>query len=53
MAYAFSALSSKPIMGDIAELLLDVTDYFTFSRAERVATLIEQCHQVVSEITTS
>merc|ERR1712054_379425 len=42
------------VKGNIAELLLDVTDDFTFgSGCERVATLSEDLHQVVSELTSS
>merc|ERR1712054_459960 len=42
------------VKGNIAELLLDVTDDFTFSSGgERVATLSEDLHQVVSELTSS
>merc|ERR1712198_519595 len=42
------------VKGNIAELFLDVTDDFTFgSGGERVATLGEDLHQVVSELTSS
>merc|ERR1712121_422756 len=42
------------VKGDIAELLLDVTDNLTLSSGgERVATLSEDLHQVVGELTTS
>merc|ERR1712014_171961 len=42
------------VKSNIAELLLDVTDDFTFSSGgERVATLSEDLHQVVSELTSS
>merc|ERR1711893_51656 len=42
------------VKGNIAELLLDVTDDFTFSSGgERIATLSEDLHQVVSELTSS
>merc|ERR1711974_19117 len=41
-------------MGDIAELLLDVTDNLTLSGGgERVATLSEDLHEVVGELTAS
>merc|ERR1712003_94097 len=41
-------------MGNIAELLLDVTDDLTLSSGgERVATLSEDLHQVVGELTSS
>merc|ERR1712243_153793 len=41
-------------MGDIAELLLDVTDNLTLcSGGEGVATLCEDLHQVVCELTSS
>merc|ERR1719206_1487606 len=41
-------------MGNIAELLLDVTDNLTLSSGgERVATLSEDLHQVVGELTSS
>merc|ERR1712106_736997 len=41
-------------MGNIAELLLDVTDNLTLSSGgERVATLSEDLHQVVGEFTSS
>jgi hypothetical protein len=42
------------VKGNVAELLLDVTDDFTFGGGgERVTTLGEDLHEVVSEITTS
>ena len=42
------------VEGDVAELLLDVTDDFTLSRGgERVTTLGEDLHQVVGQITSS
>merc|ERR1740128_855832 len=42
------------VKGNIAKLLLDVTDNLTFSSGgERVATLSEDLHQVVGELTTS
>merc|ERR1719312_1732842 len=42
------------VKGDIAELLLDVTDNLTLSSGgERVATLGEDLHQVVGELTSS
>merc|ERR550534_3219786 len=42
------------VKGNIAELLLDVTDNLTFSSGgERVATLSEDLHQVVGELTSS
>merc|ERR1711923_249730 len=42
------------VKGDIAELLLDVTDDLTFSGGgERVATLGEDLHEVVGELTSS
>merc|ERR1719476_804539 len=42
------------IKGNIAELLLDVTDNFTLSSGgERVTTLSEDLHEVVGEFTTS
>merc|ERR1712212_694084 len=42
------------VKGNIAELLLDVTDNLTLSSGgERVATLSEDLHQVVSELTSS
>ena len=42
------------VKGDIAQLLLDVTHNLTFScGGERVASLCEDLHQVVSEISTS
>merc|ERR1712230_29794 len=42
------------VKGDIAELLLDVTDNLTLSSGgERVATLSEDLHQVVGELTSS
>merc|ERR1719186_266310 len=42
------------VKGNIAELLLDVTDDLTLSSGgERVATLSEDLHQVVSEFTSS
>merc|ERR1712083_606695 len=42
------------VEGDIAELLLDVTDNFTFgSGGERVTTLSEDFHKVVGELTAS
>merc|ERR1719348_2286647 len=42
------------IKGNIAELLLDVTDNLTLSSSgERVATLSEDLHQVVGELTSS
>merc|ERR1712198_414554 len=42
------------VKGNIAKLLLDVTDNFTLSSCgERVATLGEDLHQVVCEFTTS
>merc|ERR1712114_118504 len=42
------------VKGNIAELLLDVTDNFTLSGGgERVATLSEDLHQVVGELTSS
>merc|ERR1712226_1632231 len=41
-------------MGNIAELLLDVTDNLTLSSGgERVTTLSEDLHQVVGELTAS
>merc|ERR1712106_741647 len=41
-------------MGNIAELLLDVTDNLTLSSGgERVATFSEDLHQVVGEFTSS
>merc|ERR1711936_266834 len=41
-------------MGNIAELLLDITDNLTLSSGgERVATLSEDLHQVVGELTSS
>merc|ERR1712066_1023858 len=41
-------------MGDIAELLLDITDNLTLSSGgERVTTLSEDLHQVVGELTAS
>merc|ERR1712223_1479464 len=42
------------VKGNIAELLLDVTDNLTLSSSgERVATLSEDLHQVVCELTSS
>ena len=42
------------VEGDVAELLLDVTDDFTLGRGgERVTTLSEDLHEVVSQITSS
>merc|ERR1719378_1358800 len=42
------------VKSNIAELLLDVTDYLTLSSSgERVATLSEDLHQVVGELTSS
>merc|ERR1712076_58746 len=42
------------VKGNIAELLLDVTDNLTLSSGgERVATLSEDLHQVVGELTSS
>ena len=42
------------VEGDVAELLLDVTDDFTLSGGrERVTTLSEDLHQVVSQVTSS
>merc|ERR1719473_147269 len=42
------------VEGDVAELLLDVTDNLTLgSRGERVAALGEDLHEVVSEVTAS
>lgn len=42
------------VKGDVAELLLDVTNDFTLgSGGESVATLSQDLHEVVSEITTS
>ncbi|PAV60737.1 hypothetical protein WR25_02930 [Diploscapter pachys] len=42
------------VEGDVAELLLDVTDDFTLSGGgERVTTLGEDLHQVVSQVTSS
>ena len=42
------------VEGDVAELLLDVTDDFTFgSGGERVTTLSQDLHQVVSQVTAS
>jgi len=42
------------VKGDIAELLLDVTDNFTLSGGgERVASLGEDLHEVVGELTSS
>merc|ERR1712121_576607 len=42
------------VKSDIAELLLDVTDNLTLSSGcERVATLSEDLHQVVGELTSS
>merc|ERR1719373_164927 len=42
------------VKGNIAELFLDVTDDFTFSGGgERVASLSEDLHQVVGELTSS
>merc|ERR1711872_365881 len=42
------------VKSNIAELLLDVTDNLTFSSSgERVATLSEDLHQVVGELTSS
>merc|ERR550534_4710 len=42
------------VKGNVAELLLDVTDNLTFSSGgERVATLSEDLHQVVGELTSS
>merc|ERR1711988_1377532 len=42
------------VKGDVAELLLDVTDHLTLSGGgERVAPLGEDLHQVVSELTAS
>jgi hypothetical protein len=42
------------VKGNVAELLLDVTDDFTLgSGGERVTTLGEDLHEVISEITTS
>merc|ERR1719495_2488019 len=42
------------VKSNIAELLLDVTDNLTFSSGgERVATLSEDLHQVVGELTAS
>merc|ERR1711951_265037 len=42
------------VKGDIAELLLDVTDNLAFSGGgERVATLGEDLHEVVGELTSS
>merc|ERR1711902_20665 len=42
------------VKGDVAELLLDVTDDLTFSGGgERVATLGEDLHEVVGELTSS
>merc|ERR1712112_546373 len=42
------------VKGNIAELLLDVTDNLTLSSgSERVATLSEDLHQVVGELTSS
>jgi hypothetical protein len=41
------------VQGDVAELLLDVTDDFTFGGGgERVTTLSQDLHQVVSQVTT-
>ena len=41
------------VKGDIAELLLDVSDNLTLgSGGERVASLSEDLHQVVSQVTT-
>merc|ERR1712183_437693 len=42
------------VKGNIAELLLDITDNLTLSSGgERVATLSEDLHQVVGEFTAS
>ena len=42
------------VQGHIAQVLLNVTNYFTLSGgSERVATLCQDLHQVVSKITTS
>merc|ERR1711910_226700 len=41
------------VKGNIAELLLDITDNLTLSGGERVATLSEDLHQVVGELTSS
>uniref|UniRef100_A0AAG5DIC6 Uncharacterized protein n=1 Tax=Anopheles atroparvus TaxID=41427 RepID=A0AAG5DIC6_ANOAO len=42
------------VQGDVAQLLLDVTDDFTLGRGgERVATLGQDLHQVVGQIATS
>jgi hypothetical protein len=42
------------VEGDVAELLLDVTDNFTLSgRREGVTTFSENLHQVVGQVTTS
>merc|ERR1719507_2655260 len=42
------------VKGNIAELLLDITDNFTLSSGgERVATLSEDLHEVVGELTAS
>merc|ERR1719333_1608158 len=42
------------VKGDVAELLLDVTDNLTLSGGgERVASLSEDLHQVVGELTAS
>merc|ERR1711885_83425 len=42
------------VKGDIAELLLDVTDNLTLSSGgERVATLSEDLHQIVGQLTSS
>ena len=42
------------VEGDVAELLLDVTDDFTLGRGgEGVTTLSEDLHEVVSQITSS
>merc|ERR1711910_139175 len=42
------------VEGDIAELLLDVTDNFTLSSCgERVTTLSKDLHEVIGELTAS
>merc|ERR1712094_80046 len=42
------------VKGNIAELLLDVTDNFTLSGGgERVTTLSEDLHEVIGELTAS
>merc|ERR1712142_214858 len=41
------------VKGNIAELLLGVTDNLTLSGGEGVATLSEDLHQVVGELTAS